>query len=211
MDPEERCSTMTYHTNMFATLDSVTRLVDEGKVAEAYILMRDAVKGDSHGFSRLFLLEWVKHLREEDGKVQDKFAPVIARLQEDFPEIQLPPNPGTTTVPASDSQTRISEEILPLKELTLSFYDWQMNSISKAAIREKVNEATLLAQMLETGNLDPLTWARYRRGKASPSSRIRVKVTAATKEGIDSKREKEEVTLTKYVRKFLFGERAERY
>lgn len=201
---------MTYHTNMFATLDSVTRLVDEGKITEAYILMRDAVKGDSHGFSRLFLLEWVKHLREEDGAVQEKFAPVITRLKEDFPEIQLPPNPGTITVPASDSR-RISEGIPTLKEITLSFYDWQMNSISKAAIREKVDEATLLSQMLETGNLAPLTWARYRRGKASPSNRIRVKVIAATKEDLESKREKEEVTLTKYVRKFLFGERAERY
>lgn len=195
--------------DMFATLDRVVSLVDGGKQNEAYVLMRDAVKEDQYGFARIFLEQWVKHLREEDKKVQSKFAPLILRLKADFPEIKSLNDSGPETLPANHLLTKISEEIETKETLVLSFYDWQMNSIVKAAIREKVDESTLIARMLETGNLEPLTWARYKRGKASLDHRIRVKVSHKTKKQLDEK--KEDLSLTKYVRKLLFGDRSERY
>lgn len=197
--------------DMFATLDRVVSLVDGGKQNEAYVLMRDAVKEDQYGFARIFLEQWVKHLREEDKKVQSKFVPLIQSLKADFPEIKALNDPEPETLPANHSLTKISEEIQPKETLTLSFYDWQMNSIVKAAIREKVDESTLIARMLETGNLEPLTWARYKRGKASLDHRIKVKVTSETKKQLDEKKDTEDLSLTKYVRRLFFGDRSERY
>lgn len=198
--------------DMFATLNRVETLIEENKQEEAYVLMRDAVKEDTHGFARIFLGEWIKHLKSEDEIIQSKFALLILRLQKDFPEITSSGSQGNSTVPATHTATKIVEEVQAREPLSLSFYDWQMTSISKAAIREKVDESTLLSRMLETGNLEPLSWARYKRGKASPSQHIRVKVTSATKERLEAAKDAEEVSLTKYVRKYLFGrDRAEKY
>lgn len=197
--------------DMFATLDRVTRLIEENKQEKAYTLMRDAMKEDNHGFARIFLGEWIKHLTSEDEVVQSKFALIVLRLQKDFPEIVPPDAQGRATLPANNTNYTVTKE-LARETLNLSFYDWQMTSISKAAIREKVDEITLLTRMLETGNLDPLMWARYKRGNASPDRRIRVKVNAETKERLEAEKEAESVTLTKYVRKLLFGrDRAEKY
>lgn len=198
--------------DMFAILNHVTRLVEENKQEEAYVLMRDAIKEDNYGFARIFLGEWVKHLKSEDEIVQSKFALIILRLQKDFPEIAPPDTQGNSVVPANQRTLKVTEEVQAKEVLTLSFYDWQMTSISKASIRQKVDEDVLLARMLETGNLEPLAWARYKRGKASPDHRIRVKVTSATKERLEAEKDAEEVPLTKYVRKLLFGrDRAEKY
>jgi hypothetical protein len=212
--------------DMFATLARVTHLVDEGNPDEAYHVMKTAVMEDNHGFARIFLSEWMKHMEIEEESIQNKFAEILIFLKEDFPEaVPLPehepePEPLEPTVdaiatapppPPSEPNPAMSKPAAK-EHLTLTFYDWQMIAISKAATKEKVDENALLSRMLETQDFQPLTWARYRQGKASPHNRITISVPCQTKKSLTKSQEAEGVTTTtKYVRKVLFGERAEKY
>lgn len=98
------------------------------------------------------------------------------------------------------------------ENLTLTFYEWQMSAIAKAAQKEHVDEGTLLARMLETRKLEPLMYSRYRHGKtASPAHRITIAVPHKTKVTLEADKDVEGIkTTTRYVRKVLFGSRAEK-
>lgn len=98
------------------------------------------------------------------------------------------------------------------ENLTLTFYEWQMSAIAKAAQKEHVDEGTLLARMLETRKLEPLMWSRYRQGKtSSPARRITIAVPHKTKVALEKDKDVEGIkTTTRYVRKVLFGQRAEK-
>lgn len=286
--------------DMFATLEQVTRLVEEDNPDEAYRVMKDAVAQDSHGFARIFLSEWMKHLANEEERVQSKFAEILIFLKDDFPELATseskaieqevavapplampvwlapfakpehavaPPvsvteRPATEPalpsfveqsaekpVAAAEPAVVVPEPVVAAAEpeatvpekpsepeqpveaekpktgrkvkapepeerehLTLTFYEWQMSAIAKAAQKEHVDEGVLLARMLETRKLEPLMWSRYRHGRtASPAHRITIAVPHKTKVTLEKDKDFEGIkTTTKYVRKILFGNRAEK-
>lgn len=280
--------------DMFATLEQVTRLVEEDNPDEAYRVMKDAVAQDSHGFARIFLSEWMKHLETEDENVQNKFAEILIFLKEDFPELaslaesktveqevavaaplampvwlapfakpepaavpepvaerpaepavpsfveQSAEEPVAAPEPLSSAEPEVATleplvkaaepEQAPVEEkpqtvqkvkapepeerehLTLTFYEWQMSAIAKAAQREHVDEGVLLARMLETRKMEPLMWSRFRHGKtSSPAHRITIAVPHKTKVTLEKDKDFEGIkTTTKYVRKVLFGNRAEK-
>lgn len=278
--------------DMFTTLEQATQLVDEGNPDEAYRVMKSAVIEDSHGFARIFLSEWMKHVEGEEG-AQSKFEEVLLFLKEDFPELPLSveDKPPTAVMPTFSSsqampvwlapldrpspppvtmkrkpvaepvpEPKVAEyepevlvpepvepvlsvadaveeekQVEPVEEhvhtvepvpvspeaslepeeiehLTLTFYEWQMAAILKAAVKEKMNENSLLAQILETRKLEPLMWSRYKHGKtSSPTHRITISVPHTTKVSIEKDKDSEGIkTTTKFVRKMLFGQRAEK-
>lgn len=284
-------------TDMFAMIDRVTRLVEEGQHDEAYKVIKDSVDEDGHGFARVFLSAWISHLAQEGEAEQNKFAEILIYLKEDFPELATgieqervepeplpaPPamplwlapfdkprpttpvtelvtpepvvepekaehpaveeeveaEPEVTTLevpveaaptqaeepPAIPSETEVELEPQPapiapeavqepeeLENLTLTFYEWQMSAIRKAAHKEHVHEGALLTRMLETRKLEPLMWSRYRHGStSSPTQRITIAIPHKTKVTIEKDKDFEGIkTTTKYVRKVLFGARAEK-
>ena len=124
------------------------------------------------------------------------------------PEAEVKPE----TVPPVSEAPETGHEPEELENLTLTFYEWQMSAIRKAAQKEQVHEGALLTRMLETRKLEPLMWSRYRHGNtASPTQRITIAVPHETKATIEKDKDFEGIkTTTKYVRKVLFGARAEK-
>lgn len=118
----------------------------------------------------------------------------------------------TITVPPAPEAPEAGHEPEELENLTLTFYEWQMSAIRKAAQKEHVHEGALLTRMLETRKLEPLMWSRYRHGTtSSPTQRITIAVPHETKVIIEKDKDFEGIkTTTKYVRKVLFGARAEK-
>ena len=97
------------------------------------------------------------------------------------------------------------------EHLTLTFYDWQMSAIQRAAKKQKMDDSLLVAQILSTGDASALDYARYKAGGQSPDQRITVTVPAGTKESLEQKKNAEGIkTNTKYVRRMMFGNRAEK-
>lgn len=97
------------------------------------------------------------------------------------------------------------------EHITLTFYDWQMAAIHRAAQKQKVDESLLISQILETGNARPLAFARYKAGGSSPDQRITLPVPVGTKEKLEKAKNLEGIkTNTKYVRHLMFGNRAEK-
>jgi hypothetical protein len=324
--------------DMFATLERTIQLVDEGDADEAYHVLKTAVTEDRHGFARIFLAAWIKHIEDEEESAQKKFAEILLLLKEDFPELSssreeefivkvpapqdamplwlapldepamrhedteiemVTPSPFSSepepdaTVPsqvqppeqeetepeaqpaqseaptateATDVPQPAQESVEPpvdeapvavdksepleptvdslvnepvetaptvdkvvdkpvekpvkpkpvveaeTEHLTLTFYEWQMSAIHKAASKENMDENALLAQMLQTRKLEPLMWSRYKQGKTtSPAHRITISVPHKTKAKLERDKDFEGIkTTTKYVRKVLFGTRAEK-
>lgn len=98
-----------------------------------------------------------------------------------------------------------------VEHITLTFYDWQMAAIHRAALKQKMDENTLVAQVLVTGNARPLAFARYKAGGSSPDQRITLPVPVGTKEKLEKEKNAEGIkTTTKYVRRLMFGNRAEK-
>ena len=98
-----------------------------------------------------------------------------------------------------------------LEQMTLTFYEWQMAAIQKAAMKEKTDEPTLVANMLETGDIKPLMWSRYKHGSPSPNKRITIALPHRTKLELEQEKYDEGIkTTTRYVRVVLFGDRADK-
>lgn len=125
--------------------------------------------------------------------------------KEDFPpedEEEEQADEGTEQKPETDEREHI----------TLTFYDWQKAAIARAARKQGLDENALLTTILESGDAKPLAFARYRPGESSsPDQRLTITVPHRTKETIESQKNSEGIkTTTKYVRRLLFGNRAEK-
>jgi hypothetical protein len=152
--------------------------------------------------------------QEEETKAEEPEPEVTETAKVVVPETPAPePVAETEPEPAPEPKSKVIVELEQeeLESLTLTFYEWQMTAIAKAAMREKVDENALLKQMLETRNLEPLMWSRYRKGTPSPTKRITIAVPHEIKATIEEDKHAEGMkTTTRYVRKVLFGKRAEK-
>lgn len=113
--------------------------------------------------------------------------------------------------PTSKPTTIRGRNSHPHENLTLTFYPWQKAAIERAARKQNMDEADLLAEILQSGDATPLAWSRYKHGDTSPTERVTVPVVEKTKEVIEKGKHAEGMkTTTRYVRKMLFKDRAEK-
>lgn len=209
-------------SNMFKLLERFTALVEANQPDEAYQIIKDKLEEEARSnYVKLFVAQWLTYVTGKQQAATPKadnsgLPEIIHFLLEDFPDLKNPDElPGVERAfspRARSVPTMPAPHIESTEFLTLTFYEWQMIAIERAAEKEGLEAADLLVQILETRNTRPLAYSRYRQGLSSPSQRITISIPAHVREDIEARKAEEGIkTTTRYVRKMLFGRRSEKF